>query len=232
MRPNNSFELKASGLGLIQALAVRWISMHLENKAFCTALSFALAGSVSTGAGPLKTYPEAGKRIGQGTIEDAVAHGATSCRYNLEDLVVHAIGGRDSDGVATYPTGDAARRPFSAIYATKYSNGETANVQMSVGPDASGFCSVSWTESRFWKNSCSEVIAVQERYGALNRSKLGDSILLSDDGTLRVLMSDVPNSGCLVTESDVAWRIDPDEAARTWILEDHGYDPAAPASPE
>ena len=199
--------------------------MQMTNKALGVALSLTLAGCAA-GGGPLKVYPDKGERVGQGIIADALANGATSCRYNLEDVVIHAIGDRNSDGVAIYPKGDAARRPFSGLYVTEYPNGDRSNLQFSVGPDASGFCSVSWTETRYWRHSCEKVVSQHEGYEELSRSNVGASVLLSDGGTLQVLLTDASGSGCLVTESDMAWRIDPDEAARAWIKADHGYDPA------
>jgi hypothetical protein len=154
--------------------------------------------------------------------------GATTCRYNLEDLIVHALGDRDRDGFTTYPIGAEANRPSAGIYVTKYPNGDESHLQWVVGPDASGYCTLYWTESRHWKQTCAKVLARYEGDEWGTPQSLGGSTLLvgrQEKGNgLRVVATPV-DSGCMVTESDMAWRIDPDEKAREWIKADHGYDP-------
>jgi hypothetical protein len=179
--------------------------------------------------GELKSLPKAGSRVGTELVQDAIANGATSCRYNLEDLLVHAMGDRRSEGVVNYPAEDIQRRPFSGSYVTTYQNGDRSNLQFVVGKDASGFCFLYWSETRFWNKSCEAMGAMyRDDRRTLSTSRIGSSLVLSGDKTVMVLLNPLSSSSCLVTESDTAWRIDTDEAARQWIKEDHGYDPAEP----
>lgn len=174
----------------------------------------------------LKTYPRS--RPDLHIVDEAVARGATSCRFNLEDLVIHAIGDRQIDGLATYPVGAEQTRPSMGTYVTTYPNGDQSHLQWVAGPDASGLCTLYWSESRYWKQSCPEVLAGYDRDEWTGPQPVGASTLLvgvQEKGNgLRVLATPV-GSGCMVTESEVAWRIDPDREAREWIKADHGYDP-------
>jgi hypothetical protein len=179
--------------------------------------------------GPLKVFPQEGRRANAAFVDDAIKHGATSCRYNLEDTLYHALGDRKTTGVARYPQGEAARRPSTGLHVTTYANGDQAHLQWVVGPDGSGNCSVYWTETRYWPHSCEAVIKQHDRYAALATQDLGEdasgSILLVGD--MQILLTPVSRHGCLVTESDIGWRTDPDDKARDWIKQDHGYDPGA-----
>lgn len=177
------------------------------------------------GGGDLKTYPDG--RINPSIIEDVVSRGATSCRYNLEDLLIHAMGNRGWDGVAFYPIGDEKRRPSTGIYVTTYPDGSQSHLQWLAGPDASGMCALYWTESRFWKEPCDVVVEKYVRERDMTSMPMGEEKLLigkTPDNGIKVMTTSV-GDGCLVTESDVAWRVDPDEKAREWIKEEHGYDP-------
>lgn len=178
------------------------------------------------GGGDLEKYPDG--RINPSIIEDVVSRGATSCRYNLEDLLNHAMGNRDWDGVAFYPVGDEKRRPATGIYVTTYPDGSQSHLQWVAGPDASGMCALYWTESRFWKEPCDSVAETYIRERHLTPMPMGSEKLLipaeGEPSSLKVVTTSVAD-GSLVTESDIAWRVDPDEKAREWIKEDHGYDP-------
>ncbi|MBU8975891.1 hypothetical protein JI752_007015 [Lysobacter sp. MMG2] len=173
----------------------------------------------------LKTYPD--DRPNPAIIEEAVARGATSCRYNLEDMLIHALGDREGQGVAFYPVGDEKRRPYMGLYVTTYPNGDQAHLQWVAGPDASGLCALSWTEARHWKQPCKDVVERYVRDRGVQGQPMGEATLLtstSPDNGLKVVATPA-GDGCLVTESDIAWRLDPDEKAREWIQADHGYDP-------
>jgi hypothetical protein len=194
-----------------------------------TALPLVLVGC--SAMGPLKVFPDQGKRVDSFFVDDAVKNGANSCRYNLEDVTIHAVGDRGWAGKAEYPKGDADRRPYTGLYVTKYPNGDQSHLEFVVGKDASGFCTVSTTETRFWNFPCARVMSEHELYANSEREKSGDSIFLtrtSGKGIgLRILLTSLTSHTCLVTESEIAWRTEPDEKARDWIKEDHGYDPAA-----
>jgi len=175
----------------------------------------------------LKTYPDG--RMSPVIIEDVMSRGATSCRYNLEELLLHAIGNRDFDGVAFYPVGDEKRRPAMGVYVTTYPDGGKAHLQWMAGLDASGMCALYWTESRFWKDSCDVVVEKYVRERDMTSMPMGEETLLigkTPDNGIKVMATSA-GDGCLVTESDVAWRVDPDEKAREWIKEEHGYDPGS-----
>lgn len=199
----------------------------------CLALVAILVGlSACARIGDLKYYPEQGQRVDSSFVDDALRNGATSCRYNLEDMAIHAIGDRGWSGNARYPEVDADKRPLAGLYVTKYPDGDQSHLQWVIGKDASGFCSEFWTETRFWKFSCDRVIRTHERYSSADRTQAGDSILL-DIGSgkaigLRVLLTPLTKRTCLVTEAEMTLRSDPDSKAREWIEEDHGYDPDSP----
>ena len=185
----------------------------------------ALPALVGFADSELKSYPD--ERPNPAIIQEVVARGATSCRYNLEDLLIHALGDREGDGVAFYPIGDEKRRPSMGMYVTTYPNGEQSHLQWMAGPDASGYCSLYWTESRNWKQPCKDVIETYVRERGVSAQAMGEGTLLtsaSPNNSLKVVATPA-GEGCLVTESDIAWRIDPDESAREWIQADHGYDP-------
>ena len=177
-----------------------------------------------TTPGALKSIPDA--RVGEDILRDAIAMGATACRYNLEDMLAHAIGDAKAQGGGRYPIEDIERRPFAGSYVTTYENGDRAHLQIVAGKDASGFCTLFWNETRFWKQPCGDVAAMYQDGVARDVHAIGDSTMLSGDRMLHVLLTPLPGSNCLVTESDAAWRIHPDEAAREWIRDDRGYDPA------
>lgn len=186
--------------------------------------------------GELKYYPDQGQRVDPAFVADALRNGAVSCRYNLEDAVIHAIGDRKWSGNAEYPEANADKRPFSGLYATEYPDGGQSHLQLVIGKDASGLCTESWTETRFWRFSCDRVISAHERYSGAERTEVGDSVLLTsksgEEGGFRILLTPLSKRKCLVTESDIAWRMGPDSEAKEWIKQDHGYDPdTIPSNP-
>jgi hypothetical protein len=181
-----------------------------------------------TAIGPLQTLPENGTKIDSFFVDDAIRNGASSCRYNLEDVIIHSIGNREWSGRSNYPKGDANRRPYTGLYVTKYSNGDQSHLQFVVGKDASGFCTVFTTETRYWHFSCDRVIREHKRYAAGDRTQSENSIVLTKPSSgLRILLTELTTRSCLVTESDIAWRLEPDQNAREWIRKEHGYDPDA-----
>jgi hypothetical protein len=149
-----------------------------------------------------------------------------SCRFNLEDAFLHALGERRAEGVALYPEVDKDKRPLSGLYLVYHDGKVRGHLQVTAGVDASGLCTVEWTESYVSNERCSHYSSGLPEHDTYKPLSFGNSNYLPSKGSFRTLLTPLPHGRCLVTETDIAWRVDPDIEARKWIQEEHHYDPA------
>lgn len=197
---------------------------HFVAKVFLwAAVAFTLVGCRANVRESATTDPN---RVARMIARNFVESGATACRYNVEDMLVHATAEVTAAvGQMHLPEADVERRPSSAMYVLTRADGATSHLQVSFGKDASGFCSLQWSDTRVWNRSCAYKQADYLANGRLKAEQLGQSTVLTGERAVGILLTPLSKRRCLVTEFDAAWRIDPDEAARDWIKEDHGYDP-------